>query len=162
MKDFVAIFISVLLVVLLCEFIYWTTTDWVIFNVKALDYGVDFLYYSAGPILALGLSFTQSRFFERIPVFVNRFVLTLTNVYVLFTLLQLYADYCDENKNLSVAYTSLNIGILLAVGYLIIFKIIPKMESRGYLIVAISTLLLAVDLLFLDLGFRVFYPGFWG
>lgn len=114
--------------VLLCEFIYWTTTDWVIFNVKALDYGVDFLYYSAGPILALGLSFTQSRFFERIPVFVNRFVLTLTNVYVLFALLQLYSDYCDENKNLSVAYTSLNVGILLAVGYLIIFKIIPKMN----------------------------------
>lgn len=161
MKKIGVTFLYIALLVVLCEFIYWTTMDWVIFNAKALEYGLGIMYYSSAPLLALVLSFAQSRLINKIPVFLNYLILMLTNCYILFTLQHLYFDYCDENKNLSPLYTSLDVIILIVVGYLVIFKILPKMKWRGILVVAISTVLAFIDFLFLLYGYKIFYPGFW-
>ncbi len=161
MKKLGLTILNILILVVLCEFIYCTTMDLLIFNTKAIDYGLKPLYYTSAALMALVLSYSLARLFNRIPVLLRYLMFVLINIYVLFSINQLFAKYCEEIKNLNTFYSSIIILILIVIGYLVIFKIIPRMKFIGIITVAISTLLAFIDFIFLLYGYRIFYPGFW-
>ncbi len=161
MKKLGLTILNILILVVLCEFICWTTVDLLIYNTKALDYGLELLYYTSAALMALVLSYSLARLFNRIPVLLRYLMFVLINTYVLVSIQQLFAKYCEEIKNLNTFYSSIIILILIVIGYLVIFKIIPRLKFIGIITVAISTLLAFIDFLFLLYGYRIFYPGFW-
>lgn len=161
MRKFGVEILYIPILVVLVEFIYWTTMDWLIFNDEALDSGLEIMYYSSAALVALGLTTLQTVIGHKIYDFLNYLILVLINTYLLFSVIQMYGVYCDDIKNLSSFYVSLNILIILSAGYLMIFKVIPRLRRAGIVWVAISTILSFIDFLFLFYGYELFYPGFW-
>lgn len=160
MKKLGLTILNILILVVLCEFIYWTTLDLLIYNTKALDYGLKLLYYAPAAFIALILSFSLAQLFNKIPVLLRYLMFVLINSYVLFSINQLLSKYCEGIRNLNSFYSSIIMLILIIIGYLVIFKIIPRLKLIGIITVAISTLLAFIDFLFLLYGYRIFYPAY--
>ena len=161
MKKIGITILNIIIIVVLTDLIFWTTTDLLIFNANVLNYGLKLLYYASAPIIALILSVLLTVLFDRIPVFFRYLIFVLINTYVILSIIQLISKYCEEIKNVDAFYSSIITLILIVTGYFVIFKIISKMKFIGIITVAISTFLAFIDFEYLLYGFRIFYPGFW-
>ena len=118
MKKIGLTILNILILVVLCEFIYWTTMDLLIYNTKALDYGLKLLYYASASLIALVLSYSLALLFNRIPVLLRYLMFVLINTYVFFSINQLLNKYCEEIRNLNSLYSSI---IIFNIDYYRIF-----------------------------------------
>jgi hypothetical protein len=148
-------------IVILTEFLFWTTTDILIFNTVFLNYGLKLFYYGSASIIALILSFFLALFYNKIPVICRYLLFVLSNTYIILSIIQLSSNYCEEVKNINTFYTIIISSFLFFTVYFIIFKIISKMKLIGLFTVAVSTLILIIDFEYLLVGFKIFYPSFW-
>lgn len=153
--------INIIILVVACEFIYWSTSDLFLFNSKALNLGLEFLYYTAAAFIALILTVFLTTQFEKITALLRELILVLINTYVVTCLFHLFTTACDEQMNLNLFYSGIDVLLLAVVGYLLAFKILPKVNTASILTVTIATLILLVDSIYFLIGYRFFYPGYW-
>lgn len=154
--------INIITLVVVCEFIYWSTSDLILFNTKTLNYDLEFLYYTMPAFIALALSIVMSILYTKIPVFVRNLLFVLTNTYIfLCVLILLGGEYCDIKKNLDAFYFSIVTFLLVTTGFILVKRIIPKMELINIITVITATIFSFIDFLFLLIGYKLFYPGNW-
>ena len=115
--------INIFTIVVLCESLYWTTSDLLLFNTKTLVYGLEFLYYTLAAFVALILTISLTLLYENIPVLLRNLLLVLIITYVVVCIFHLYTTACDDQKNLNMFYSGIDVLLLAIVGYLLILKI---------------------------------------
>jgi hypothetical protein len=154
--------VNIITLVIVCEFIYWSTSDLILFNTKTLNHSLEFLYYTLPAFLALALSFVMSTFHKKMSVFLHNLLFVLTNTYIfLCVLILLGGEYCDIKKNLDAIYFSIVTLLLVTTGFILVRRIIPKMELTSIITVIIATIFSFMDFIYLLMGYRLFYPGNW-
>lgn len=153
------IIIESIILLLVCQATYWNLVDYVLFNVKTLDYSLGFLYHSMAGFIALTLSLFVLILYGKIPKVGINLMFILAIIYSVVSILNLYSEFCEEDKNIDFFHSILVISLLVLTFILLVFKVLPKMTSVDITIVIITAILFLVDSLFFLIGFKLFYLG---
>lgn len=148
-------------IILLVEFAYWTTSNFIVFNSKTLDTTLEFLFYLLPSLVALALTILLKQILRNISPFISKLILVLINAYSFLCIIMLTSGYCDFEKNLDLIYSVIVVLILVAITIIIIKNVLPKMSRKDILIASLATAIAFYDFLFSLVGYGLFYPGNW-
>jgi hypothetical protein len=153
--------LHIILLTLACAIVYWPTLN-IQFNTKAWDYGLKLLYYCTPAILALSLSVYLWLFFDKLKVFVQNLLFSLSCIYIISSIQIVLMPSCEVQKNPDFFYASI-ISLLCSVSaYILFFKIRPKVLQANLLIITIALGLFLIDTFFFWFGYRLFWVSIWG
>ncbi len=160
-KSVFTTFLEVFALVVLANALYMIVMDYVLFNKKALDTNLEFLFFLAPVLVALVLTIAITFLFDRIHSFYSNLILVLINIYGFISSLMPISRYCNPDKNFDLFYGLIVALILIFVAFTLLKNILPKMQRKNILVVALVTIIFFFEAHFLLIGYRIFYPGFW-
>lgn len=149
-------FVKIILAILVVEFIYWSTQDYIIYNDSFIN-KLPILYYSSAPILAVLLLIILVLIRHLGETIIIYLCILLLETYFLFSISQLYGAYCVEFKNLSELYFTINLLIMISIAILFYKYIAVYLSFQSILVISIASLVLILDYYFFLVGYSFFY-----
>jgi hypothetical protein len=138
---------------ILCEFLYWISYEHVVFNGETLT-GAAYLYYLLPSFIVAFLCLSIIFFQKYIPEFLTNLLIVLLVTYATLCVMML-GEYCEPEKNLNLAYSTIIILILIAVAWSFLKIIIPRVHRKDRLVVTVAILITFVDFNYLLIGYRL-------
>ncbi|MCC5946617.1 MAG: hypothetical protein JJT94_16925 [Bernardetiaceae bacterium] len=157
--------LQVITLIFLCQFIYWITDSLYFFTRNLIINGSSLLYHLKGVTMGLVLVCIMLILFNKIPIFLQNLLFALVSIYAIQSAIQLFSNSfignCDETLIPTPLHSIIVMFLLAIVGYLVVFKILPKMRWTNIVIVVIATLIFLIDNIFFLIGFNLIYIPIW-
>ncbi len=148
--------IKLLALLLVVEFIYWFTQDFVIFNIHLID-SLPILYYSSAPLISLLLLIPLVMLRKRTGSNLYNVFFLLFTTYFMFSAGQLYGQYCADIKNLNTSYFLLNTILMLIVIVVGSLFLLRELISEKPIILGLGLVVLFLDYYYFLFGYNMFY-----
>lgn len=157
LKIFIYNFAQVLGLTFLSLTLFWALNKHIVFNELFLRYKMlKIFYYVLTTIFSLGLSAIWIIFNKKLHYFISNLILTLIGLYLFVSLFSSYGEFCEDGKNMSFKFLTIQFLLIIGNLFLILKLIIPRLNRKTILLVISSTGLVIIDFLFLWVSFSIY------
>lgn len=162
MKKYTSILLQIVSITIIVTFTYWITQEYLVFNNSFLKVKIlSPLFYLLPTIIGFLISLVLAIKFDSISKFIQRLSLTFVNTYLFLSIFLGTSKYCEDEKNMELAYLVFLWFIFLSTVFILIRYVLPKLSFRDILIIGVSTLIAFVDFFFFFVTLDILYYISW-
>ncbi len=162
MKKYVFAIAQILVIISIVTLTYWITQKYIVFNNSFLEVTIlSPLFYLFPLMISLSISLLLAHKFTSIPKLIQRLSITFVNTYLFLSVFMGTSKYCEDEKNMTLAYLIILWVLFLSTIYILIKYILPKLKLKDIIIIGVSTLLAYADFYFFFISLDLLYYIGW-